>query len=254
LFSGAQPGVVVRPPLWRLRSAHTSVDPEGAASHRGKAPAANAAKRRRQGGNAPEAGPGQPPVNPGQTPVKPNRAAQIEGDGLRAVRLSLDDLRSRFRHATVTATIECAGNRRAEMKALPSPGGGGHGIKGLDWDAGAIGTAVWGGVRLRDVLLEAGGWTGGVLGGPRPFQSRRAGGCARRFAGLCTSGFGTRPVPSRAPFLCKQGKIVNGAGARGRHPKASTAPCITGVRPRLRARKNAPETPPSPPPRRRAVP
>ncbi|GBF97565.1 hypothetical protein Rsub_10166 [Raphidocelis subcapitata] len=83
-------------------------------------------------------------------------AVSIEGDGLRAVRLSVDDLRSRFRHATVTATIECAGNRRAEMKALRSPGGGAHAIKGLDWDAGAIGTAVWGGVRLRDVLLEAG--------------------------------------------------------------------------------------------------
>lgn len=81
---------------------------------------------------------------------------QIEGDGLRAVSVSVDELRARFRHATVAATIECAGNRRAEMKAIPSPGGGGHAIKGLDWDAGAIGTAVWGGVRLRDVLLAAG--------------------------------------------------------------------------------------------------
>jgi hypothetical protein len=30
-------------------------------------------------------------------------------------------------------------------------------VKGLDWDGGAIGTAVWGGVRLKDVLEYAGG-------------------------------------------------------------------------------------------------
>lgn len=42
------------------------------------------------------------------------------------------------------------------MKAIPAPGSAGHTIKGLDWDAGAIGTAVWGGVKLRDVLQAAG--------------------------------------------------------------------------------------------------
>ena len=29
-------------------------------------------------------------------------------------------------------------------------------VKGLEWDAGAIGTAEWGGARLRDVLRVAG--------------------------------------------------------------------------------------------------
>lgn len=29
-------------------------------------------------------------------------------------------------------------------------------VKGLDWDIGAIGTAAWGGVRLSDVLRQAG--------------------------------------------------------------------------------------------------
>lgn len=42
------------------------------------------------------------------------------------------------------------------MKAMPAPAGGGQQIKGLDWDAGAISTAVWGGVLLRDVLKAAG--------------------------------------------------------------------------------------------------
>jgi sulfite oxidase len=41
---------------------------------------------------------------------------QIEGDGLRAVRLSVADLKAKFKHASVTASIECAGNRRKEMK------------------------------------------------------------------------------------------------------------------------------------------
>jgi sulfite oxidase len=79
---------------------------------------------------------------------------QVGGDGLRQLELSLSDLKTKFKHATVTATVECAGNRRAEMKALPSPSG--HEIKGLDWGVGAIGTATWGGVLLRDVLTAAG--------------------------------------------------------------------------------------------------
>jgi sulfite oxidase len=33
-------------------------------------------------------------------------------------------------------------------------------VRGLDWDGGAIGTAVWSGVRLKDVLEYAGGWCG----------------------------------------------------------------------------------------------
>jgi sulfite oxidase len=90
------------------------------------------------------------------------------------VSLSVEDLRARFKHATVVATIECAGNRRSEMKAMPSPGGGGHTIKGLDWAAGAIGTAEWGGARLRDVLLAAGAQGGGPwgrLGGARAAEA-----------------------------------------------------------------------------------
>jgi sulfite oxidase len=50
----------------------------------------------------------------------------------------------------VAATIVCAGNRRAELAAArPIPGE-------TAWGAGAIGNAVWTGVRLRDVLERAG--------------------------------------------------------------------------------------------------
>jgi sulfite oxidase len=82
---------------------------------------------------------------------------QVEGAGMRSVQLSLPQLQQNFKKVEFAATLECSGNRRAEMKALPAPGGTGHTIKGLDWDAGAIGTAVWGGVKLRDVLQAAGG-------------------------------------------------------------------------------------------------
>ncbi|KAL6752305.1 Oxidoreductase, molybdopterin-binding domain-containing protein [Haematococcus lacustris] len=74
---------------------------------------------------------------------------EVRGQGLRALTLDLSSLRSEFKCHTVTATVQCAGNRRNEMKAVKA-------VKGLDWDTGAIGTAVWSGVKLRDVLLRAG--------------------------------------------------------------------------------------------------
>jgi DMSO/TMAO reductase YedYZ molybdopterin-dependent catalytic subunit/glyoxylase-like metal-dependent hydrolase (beta-lactamase superfamily II)/rhodanese-related sulfurtransferase len=64
--------------------------------------------------------------------------------------LPLDDLRRRFDRVAVGATLMCAGNRRSELAAIrPIPGQ-------APWGAGAIGHAVWSGVRLRDVLLAAG--------------------------------------------------------------------------------------------------
>jgi len=66
-----------------------------------------------------------------------------------ALELSLNDLRSRYAEVTVTATMQCAGNRRADMRAVAP-------VSGDPWDGGAIGTADWTGVRLGDVLREAG--------------------------------------------------------------------------------------------------
>merc|ERR550519_1304892 len=48
---------------------------------------------------------------------------------------SLEDIKSLPKH-TITATIQCAGNRRAEMKKVKS-------LKGLEWKGGAIGNATW---------------------------------------------------------------------------------------------------------------
>ncbi|MCU1612749.1 MAG: Sulfite oxidase [Frankiales bacterium] len=71
----------------------------------------------------------------------------VDGDVRSPLTLSLPELRARFTRATVTATLVCAGNRRNELRPLPA---------GIPWGPGAIGTATWSGVRLRDVLLAGG--------------------------------------------------------------------------------------------------
>ncbi|GLS42591.1 molybdopterin-dependent oxidoreductase [Methylobacterium brachythecii] len=63
--------------------------------------------------------------------------------------LSLADLKARFPHVTVTAVMQCAGNRRADMFAVGP-------VSGDPWAPGAIGNAEWTGVRLADVLQAAG--------------------------------------------------------------------------------------------------
>ncbi|XP_038608448.1 LOW QUALITY PROTEIN: sulfite oxidase, mitochondrial [Tachyglossus aculeatus] len=73
---------------------------------------------------------------------------RVEGPGDRVLTLTLDDLR-RFPKHEVAVTLQCAGNRRGEMTRVRP-------VKGLDWGAGAISTARWGGARLRDVLATAG--------------------------------------------------------------------------------------------------
>ncbi|MCE4226567.1 molybdopterin-dependent oxidoreductase [Methylobacterium sp. C25] len=76
------------------------------------------------------------------------RIAIFGGAGVR-LELSLHDLQTRFPEAVVTATMQCAGNRRADMRAVAP-------VSGDPWDAGAIATAAWTGVRLGDILREAG--------------------------------------------------------------------------------------------------
>ncbi|HEV2094762.1 MAG TPA: sulfite oxidase [Rubrobacter sp.] len=67
----------------------------------------------------------------------------------RPLRLSLEEIQG-LPKTEATATLYCAGNRRAELaKREPIPGK-------VAWDVGAAGNARWGGVLLRDVLGEAG--------------------------------------------------------------------------------------------------
>ncbi|TVY26654.1 putative sulfite oxidase, mitochondrial [Lachnellula hyalina] len=63
---------------------------------------------------------------------------------------TLMDLREKFPSVTITSTMQCSGNRRKHMTEKCGS------TNGLQWSVGAIGNATWTGVRLRDVLVDAG--------------------------------------------------------------------------------------------------
>ena len=63
------------------------------------------------------------------------------------VELSLQDLKRRFTRVSVAAINQCAGERRGLF--VPR-------VPGVQWEHGAIGNALWTGVRLRDVLDHVG--------------------------------------------------------------------------------------------------
>jgi len=63
---------------------------------------------------------------------------------------TLADLKSRFKPFSITATLQCTGNRRKHMSDNAKP------ATGLQWEAGAISNTDWTGVRLTDVLEDAG--------------------------------------------------------------------------------------------------
>src|SRR5258708_17082989 len=72
----------------------------------------------------------------------------VHGSVERELDLSLVTLREALRERTVTATLQCAGNRRAGLIAVRD-------IPGQPWGPGATGTATWTGVALADVLALA---------------------------------------------------------------------------------------------------
>jgi DMSO/TMAO reductase YedYZ molybdopterin-dependent catalytic subunit len=82
---------------------------------------------------------------------------QVEGNGVHEpIAYTYDDLWNRFPLVSVVRTIECAGNRRVLFGAEV-----GRKFEGTQWGRGAIATAEWTGVRLRD-LLEPAGITSGA--------------------------------------------------------------------------------------------
>ncbi|KAK5387782.1 hypothetical protein LTS13_000718 [Exophiala xenobiotica] len=64
--------------------------------------------------------------------------------------LTVDDLRSKFTQHTVTCALQCAGNRRHELRSRVKE------VSGVDWGDGAVMNAEWAGPLLRDVLISAG--------------------------------------------------------------------------------------------------
>jgi sulfite oxidase len=74
---------------------------------------------------------------------------RVHGLVERELELSLSTLREAFRERQVTATLQCAGNRRAGLMAIRDIPGE------APWGPGATGTATWTGVALGDVLAVA---------------------------------------------------------------------------------------------------
>jgi len=74
----------------------------------------------------------------------------IEGEGAKHVSLTIDDLRNHFLKREVVSTIQCGGNRRSDLDKVQK-------TSGIPWGPGAISTARWGGVYLREVLMHCAG-------------------------------------------------------------------------------------------------
>lgn len=95
--------------------------------------------------------------NNGTTPCWPRHAAdwRLEVTGLvqHPLSLTLAELRARLPVVEMTAVLECAGNGRS---ALSPP------VPGLAWGNGAVGCARWTGIRLADLLAQAGVASGAV--------------------------------------------------------------------------------------------
>ena len=72
----------------------------------------------------------------------------VGGDSAeRELKLSLDELKKAFKPAEIIAVCQCSGNRRGLFEP--------H-VTGVQWGVGAMGNALWRGVRLKDVLAKAG--------------------------------------------------------------------------------------------------
>jgi sulfite oxidase len=79
-----------------------------------------------------------------------NYELEVEVEGTNTTKsFKFDELIKKYPKVEVIAAITCGGNRRSEMAHIKE-------IKGLFWSAGAIGNAVWTGIRLSDVLKDMG--------------------------------------------------------------------------------------------------
>jgi len=89
--------------------------------------------------------------NNGVTPEEINPETwtlSIDGESVKNKKTyTLSDLKSKFKHHSYNLTLECGGNGRSEFDPP---------AKGNQWTAGAVHCATWTGVRLRDVLEDAG--------------------------------------------------------------------------------------------------
>lgn len=77
-----------------------------------------------------------------------NWKLQIDGESVKESKTySLSELKSKFKKYTYQLTLECGGNGRSEFNPP---------AKGNQWTVGAVHCANWTGIRLKDVLQDAG--------------------------------------------------------------------------------------------------
>lgn len=74
----------------------------------------------------------------------------VQGSVEKPLSLSVDDLKSKFEPVEITSVLQCGGNSRKYYAAS------GQATHGVQWGHGAMGCAVWKGVRLKDILNMAG--------------------------------------------------------------------------------------------------
>ncbi|MDP2849533.1 MAG: molybdopterin-dependent oxidoreductase [Sulfuricurvum sp.] len=75
---------------------------------------------------------------------------EVKGSVEKPLLLSIDDLKSKFEPVEITSVLQCGGNSRRYFA------GTGPATHGVQWGHGAMGCAVWRGVRLKDILHMAG--------------------------------------------------------------------------------------------------
>ncbi|MGB9465092.1 MAG: molybdopterin-dependent oxidoreductase [Candidatus Acidiferrum sp.] len=78
---------------------------------------------------------------------------QIEGNVGKPQALTLPELMQKFKAVSVAAVNQCSGNSRSRLQPR---------VAGGQWGNGAMGNAMWTGVRLRELLDAAGVKTGSV--------------------------------------------------------------------------------------------
>jgi len=70
----------------------------------------------------------------------------INGEVEKTLLISLDELKNDFEQVEMTAVLQCGGNSRSAFVPTTS---------GIQWGSGAMGCALWKGVRLNDILKRA---------------------------------------------------------------------------------------------------
>jgi DMSO/TMAO reductase YedYZ molybdopterin-dependent catalytic subunit len=72
---------------------------------------------------------------------------QVQGNVNKPLALSLSDLTEKFKPVSVAAVNQCSGNSRSRLQPR---------VPGAQWGNGAMGNALWTGVRMREILDMAG--------------------------------------------------------------------------------------------------